>query len=188
MIRGLVARYVGDRLPGRRQDLQRLGDINRCSRADGVLHYLGRNERRLTVHVQGEDVAPDEQDPVDVLEEVGEEVVHLGAALAGQALEVSVQPGDPVLQQGDQGGQGRLQALPAQRPHRAQGVLAAHPVRLLVFLNLLGGATAAPDALWGSQMGLKNKWRRKINFYSSHQGCGSGSVLVQVIILILLQF
>jgi hypothetical protein len=67
---------------------------------------------------------------------------------------VGVQPRDPVLQEGDEAGQGRVQALPAQRAHRAQRVLVADPVRLLAVLDLLGGAGTAPQALRGSQVGL----------------------------------
>lgn len=154
MIGRLVAGYVGDRLAGRRQHLQRLGNVDAGGLLNRMLHNLRRNERRLAVHVQREDIPSDEEDPVDVLEEVGEEVVHLGAALGGEPLEVGVQPRDPVLEEGDEAGQGRVQALPAQRAHRAQRVLVADPVRLLAVLDLLGGAGTAPQALRGSQVGL----------------------------------
>jgi hypothetical protein len=68
MIGRLVAGYVGDRLAGRRQHLQRLGDVDAGGLLNRMLHNLRRNESRLAVHVQREDIPSDEEDPVDVLE------------------------------------------------------------------------------------------------------------------------
>ena len=38
--------------------------------ADGVLHHLARDQSRLAVNIEGEDVAGDEDNPVDVFKQV----------------------------------------------------------------------------------------------------------------------
>ena len=76
-----------------------------------------------SVGVEGEDVAGDEEQPVDVLVEIGEHRVDQLVVLTDEPLHLPVQPREPPLDELRQEGEGVRGGLAAQRPDRRQGVL-----------------------------------------------------------------
>jgi hypothetical protein len=110
-------------LPWRRQHPQRRLHADLRLLIHAISHNLGGHEGRLSVRVEGEDVSGNEQEPVDVLVEVGENVVDAAVVLADEPLHLSVQSAESALDKAREEGQGVRGRFAAEGADRGESFL-----------------------------------------------------------------